>query len=92
MDARVIPSRADHRQMHQGAIIMIASISFIASCLIGAAIIETRAHCFKRKIIHLRIAALIADADRAKRRAEQAKSCNHNPSKIHRSFSFGKRA
>jgi hypothetical protein len=34
---------------------------------------------------------LIADADRAKRRAEQAKSCNHNPSKIHRSFSFGRK-
>jgi hypothetical protein len=79
--------------MYQGAIIMIASISFIASCLIGAAIIETRAHCLKRKIIHRRITALIADADRAKRRAEQqTNSGNHNPRKIHRSFSFGNRA
>jgi hypothetical protein len=78
--------------MYQGAIIMIASISFIASCLVGAAIIETRAHCLKRKIIHRRITALIADAERAKRRAEQTKSGNYNPGKIHRSFSFGKRA
>jgi hypothetical protein len=65
---------------------MTAALTFIASCLVGALIIEIRSRYLMRKIIDRRIAALKLDHDlvRAERRAEQSKSDNRNQKNIHR--------
>lgn len=67
---------------------MTAQLTILASCLIGALIIEIRAHYLLRKIIHRRVMALFADdADRAQRRAEQS---NYEQNKFHLASPLGR--
>lgn len=64
-------------------------LTFIASCLVGALIIELRARYAMRKLIHRRIAALgLEQDDRIQRRAGHTNG--HEQQNIHRAVSFGR--
>jgi hypothetical protein len=61
---------------------MTAALAFIASCLIGAFIIEVRARYRMRRLMEFRVAAL--DLDHAEHSAEQATNNNRKQNKFHR--------
>jgi hypothetical protein len=68
---------------------MTPAFVFIASCLIGALIIELRARYAMRKLIHRRIAALGLDQNNRSTGRGGKRDGNHKHQNIHRAISFG---
>ena len=71
---------------------MTAQLAFIASCLIGAIIIETAEHLRIRKLMARRVEALMLpqDSDSAERRTEQPKFNDCKQDAVHRFISFAR--
>jgi len=71
---------------------MTAALTFIASCVIGALVIETADRVRIRMLMHRRVAELMLPHDTcgADRHAEQPKSNNCKQDAVHRFISFAR--